>query len=182
MPFTFSPAALPGVVIIEPSPVLDARGFLMETYKKSAFLAAGVDVAFVQENHSRSIRGTLRGLHLQGAPRAQAKLVRVTEGTVFEVVADVRQQSPTFRQWVSVTLSADNRRSLFIPAGYAHGFCVISAGADVLYKMSEEYAPDLELGIRWDDPMLAIDWPIRTPLLSERDRKWPGLVDCAFPP
>src|SRR4051812_41321781 len=119
MPFTFTPAALPGVVIIEPQVFSDARGFLMETYKRSEFVSAGVDVEFVQENHSRSVYGTLRGLHLQRPPKAQAKLVRVVDGVVFEVVADVRQGSVTFGQWVGFTLSGNNRRSLFVPSGYA---------------------------------------------------------------
>jgi dTDP-4-dehydrorhamnose 3,5-epimerase len=177
MPLTFTPTTLPGVVIIEPKVFSDERGFLMETYKKSEFAAVGLEAEFVQENHSRSIRGTLRGLHLQRPPKAQAKLVRVIDGTVFEVVADVRQGSSTFRRWVSFTLSADNQRSLFIPAGYAHGFCVVSDEAQVVYKTTEEYAPDLEWGVRWDDPMLAIAWPVSSPLLSRRDTQWPSLSD-----
>ena len=177
MALTFTPAALSGVVLIEPKIFSDERGFLMETYKKSEFAAAGLEVEFVQENHSRSIRGTLRGLHLQRPPRAQAKLVRVIDGTVFEVVADVRRGSPTFRQWVGFTLSADNRRSLFIPVGYAHGFCLVSDEAQVVYKTTEEYAPALEWGVRWDDPMLAITWPVSAPLLSRRDTEWPPLSD-----
>lgn len=175
MSLTFTPAALPGVLIIEPKIFTDERGYLMETYKKSAFVAAGVNADFVQENHSRSVFGTLRGLHRQRDPKAQAKLVRVIEGTVFEVVADVRRESPTFGQWVSFVLSAENRRSLFVPAGYAHGFCVTSAEAQVVYKMTAEYAPELEDGVRWDDPVLGITWPISSPLLSVRDACWPGL-------
>ena len=175
MPLRFTPATLPGVVIIEPKVFSDERGFLMETYKKSEFAAAGLETEFVQENHSRSIRGTLRGLHLQRPPRAQAKLVRVIDGTVFEVVADVQRDSPTFCQWVSFTLSADNQRSLFIPAGYVHGFCVLSSEAQVVYKTTAEYAPQLESGVRWDDPLLAIRWPVEIPILSERDSRWPLL-------
>src|SRR5690242_12312157 len=175
MALTFTPAGLPGVIIIEPKVLTDERGYLMETYKRSEFVAAGVDAEFVQENHSRSLYGTLRGLHLQHEPKAQAKLVRVIDGSVFEVVADVRRDSPTFGQWVSFTLSADNRRSLFVPAGYAHGFCVTSAEAQVVYKMTAEYAPELEWGVRWDDPLLGIAWPISSPLLSVRDSRWPVL-------
>jgi dTDP-4-dehydrorhamnose 3,5-epimerase len=179
MSLIFTPAALPGVMIIEPKVVADERGYLMETYKRSEFVAAGVNADFVQENHSRSLYGTLRGLHLQRQPKAQAKLVRVIDGTVFEVVADVRRDSPTFGQWTSVILSAENRRSLFVPAGYAHGFCVTSAEAQVVYKMTAEYAPELEGGVRWDDPLLAIVWPISSPRLSVRDSRWPGLSeDC----
>jgi dTDP-4-dehydrorhamnose 3,5-epimerase len=175
MPLIFTPAALPGVMIIEAKVFADERGYLMETYKRSEFAAAGVRAQFVQENHSRSLYGTLRGLHLQREPKAQAKLVRVTEGTVFEVVADVQRESPTFGQWIGITLSAENRRSLFVPAGYAHGFCVTSAEAEVVYKMTEEYAPELEWGVRWDDPVLGITWPISSPRLSARDSQWPAL-------
>jgi len=177
MSLIFTPAGLPGVTIIEPKVFADDRGYLMETYKRSQFVAAGLTAVFVQENHSRSVFGTLRGLHLQRAPKAQAKLVRVIAGAVFEVVADVQRESPTFGRWVSFTLSADNRRSLFVPAGYAHGFCVTSAEAQVVYKMTEEYAPELESGVRWGDPVLAITWPISTPLLSARDSRWPLLSE-----
>ena len=176
MPLIFTPAGLPGVLIIEPKVLSDDRGYLMETYKRSEFVAAGINADFVQENHSQSSYGTLRGLHFQREPKAQAKLVRVIEGTVFEVVADVRRESPTFAQWASFTLSAENRRSLFVPAGYAHGFCVTSVEAQVVYKMTAEYAPELEGGVRWDDPVLGITWPISSPRLSVRDTRWPGLT------
>jgi dTDP-4-dehydrorhamnose 3,5-epimerase len=176
MPFTFKPTALPGVTIIEPTVFEDHRGFFMETYRKSEFAAAGIDVEFVQDNQSRSVQGTLRGLHLQRPPRAQAKLVRVLEGEVFDVAADVRLDSPTYGQWVSVVLSSENRRSVFIPAGYAHGFCVVSAQAQILYMTSDEYAPNLEWGVRWDDPLLAIPWPCEAPRLSERDQRWAYLA------
>jgi dTDP-4-dehydrorhamnose 3,5-epimerase len=176
MPFTFSQTSLPGVTIIEPGVFTDHRGFFMETYKKSEFAAAGIDADFVQDNHSRSVRGTLRGLHLQRAPKAQAKLVRVLEGEVFDVAADIRPDSPTYGAWVSVVLSSENRRSVFIPAGYAHGFCVVSAEAQILYKTTDEYAPELEWGVRWNDPLLAIRWPISDPRLSPRDERWPLLA------
>jgi dTDP-4-dehydrorhamnose 3,5-epimerase len=175
MPFTFQPTALPGVVIIEAEVFSDDRGFFMETYKRSSFAAAGVALDFVQENHSRSSRGTLRGLHGQRAPRAQGKLVRSISGEIFDVAVDIRPGSPTFGRWVSVTLSGENRRSVYIPPGYAHGFCVVSPEAEVIYKTTEEYAPELEFGVRWDDPTLAIPWPIASPRLSERDRRWPRL-------
>lgn len=175
MPLQFHPTALPGVVVIEPTVHGDARGFLMETYKASEFAAAGIDVRFVQENHSRSVRGTLRGLHFQRAPKAQGKLIRVIEGEIFDVAVDVRPESPTFKRWVSVVLSAANRRSVFVPAGYAHGFCVTSPEAQVVYKTTAEYAPELEAGLRWDDPELGIDWPLRDPILSARDSRLPRL-------
>ncbi len=173
MPSTFESTSLAGVVITVPKVFGDARGFLMETYKRSEFEAAGLPMTFVQENHSRSSAGTLRGLHYQREPKAQGKLVRVVRGEVFDVAVDIRKGSATFGRWVGVTLSADNRTSMYIPPGFAHGFCVVSPDAEVIYKTTEEYAPDLELGIRWDDPALGIDWPIATPTLSERDRQWP---------
>jgi dTDP-4-dehydrorhamnose 3,5-epimerase len=179
MPFIFTPAALPGMVVIEPKVFADDRGFFMETYKKSDFVPAGIDVEFVQENHSKSVAGTLRGLHLQRPPKAQGKLVRVIQGEIFDVAADIRRDSPTFGRWVSVTLSAGNRRSVFIPAGYAHGFCVVSPQAEVVYKTTDEYAPELEWGVRWDDPELGIPWPVSEPLLSPRDSKWPALTRIA---
>jgi dTDP-4-dehydrorhamnose 3,5-epimerase len=177
MPFTFHPTALPGVTIVEPAVFGDDRGFFMETYKRSDFVAAGIDLPFVQENHSRSVRGTLRGLHAQRPPRAQGKLVRAIEGEVFDVAVDIRPDSPTFGRWVSVVLSQENRRSVFVPAGYAHGFCVISDEAQVIYKTTDEYAPETEYGVRWDDPTLAIPWPVKTPRLSSRDTQWPLLRD-----
>jgi dTDP-4-dehydrorhamnose 3,5-epimerase len=179
MPFTFHQTDLPGVVIIEPKVFSDGRGFFMEAYKKSDFAAAGIDVNFVQENHSRSVGGTLRGLHFQRAPKAQCKLVRVVQGQIFDVVVDLRPDSPTFSRWISVELSSENPRSLFVPAEYAHGFCVTGAEAYVVYHTSEEYSPDLESGVRWDDPRLAIAWPIAQPRLSERDRRWPPLSEVS---
>jgi dTDP-4-dehydrorhamnose 3,5-epimerase len=179
MPFTFYRTQLPGVVIIEPKVFADDRGFFVETYKRSDFVAGGIDVDFVQENHSKSVRGTLRGLHFQHPPKAQAKLVRAIEGEVFDVVVDIQKGSPTFGRWEAVLLSAENRRSVYVPAGYAHGFCVTSAEAQVVYKTSAEYAPELEDGVRWDDPALAIPWPITGPILSPRDGRWPTLSDLA---
>lgn len=179
MPFSFQPTALSGVVIIEPSVFPDDRGFFMETYQRSTFAAAGITDVFVQENCSRSSHATLRGLHGQRAPRAQAKLVRVVFGEVFDVAVDVRRGSPTFGHWVSTNLSAANRLSVYIPAGYVHGFCVVSSEAEVVYKTTEEYAPDLEFGVRWDDPTLAIPWPIAAPRLSGRDKRWPSLAELS---
>lgn len=177
MPFTFHQTDLPGLVVIEPKVFADDRGFFMETYKRSEFEAAGLATAFVQENHSRSLAGTLRGLHAQREPRAQGKLVRVIRGEVFDVAVDIRPGSATFGRWVSVVLSAGNRRSVYVPAGCVHGFCVVSAEAEVLYKTTDEYVPELEYGVRWDDPALAIPWPVSAPILSERDRRWPTLAE-----
>jgi dTDP-4-dehydrorhamnose 3,5-epimerase len=177
MPFTFQPTQLSGVVIVEPTLFADDRGFFVETYKQSDFVVAGIDVVFVQENQSKSVRGTLRGLHFQRAPKMQAKLVRAIEGEIFDVVVDIRKESPTFGRWEVVLLSAENRRSIYVPAGYAHGFCVTSAEAQVVYKTSAEYAPELEGGVRWNDPALAIPWPIAGPILSRRDEQWPNLAE-----
>jgi dTDP-4-dehydrorhamnose 3,5-epimerase len=177
MPFTFEPTALPGIIIVEPRVFADERGFFMETYKRSDFAAYGIDATFVQENQSRSTRGTLRGLHAQRAPKAQGKLVRALAGEIFDVAADVTPGSPTYGRWVAVTLSGENRRAIYIPSGYVHGFCVVSAEAEVVYKTTDEYAPGLEYGVRWDDPTLAIPWPVASPRLSERDRRWPLLTE-----
>ncbi len=173
MPFTFEPTKIPDVVRILPKVFADDRGFLMETYKRSAFDVLTRGVPLVQENHSASSRGTLRGLHYQREPKAQGKLVRVIVGAIFDVAVDIREGSPTFAKWVGVTLSAENRESLYVPPGFAHGFCVVSDRAEVIYKTTEEYAPELEHGIPWNDPALAIDWPTPTPVLSPRDERWP---------
>jgi len=168
---------LPGVLIVEPDVFEDARGFFFESYSLKKYAALGITDAFVQDNHSLSARGTLRGLHYQTAP-GQAKLVRVTRGAVLDVAVDIRWGSPTFGRWVGVELSAENRRQLYIPVGFAHGFCVTSDTAEFLYKCSSYYAPALERGIAWDDPDLAIAWPVTDPVLSERDRVHPRLRDA----
>ncbi|MSO56687.1 MAG: dTDP-4-dehydrorhamnose 3,5-epimerase [Acidobacteria bacterium] len=176
MPFNFQPLAIPGVVLIVPRVLDDPRGFFIETYKRSEFAAAGINDVFVQENHSCSERGVLRGLHFQRAPHGQNKLVRVVSGQVFDVAVDLRPDSPTSGHWVGVSLSAADRKSLYIPSWCAHGFCVISNRAEVVYLTSTEYAPDHESGVMWNDPALAIDWPVRNPIVSERDRRWPPLA------
>jgi dTDP-4-dehydrorhamnose 3,5-epimerase len=181
MPLSFEPTALPGVIVIVPKVFSDDRGFLMETFKQSEFEAAGLRLSLVQENHSRSTLGTLRGLHYQREPKAQGKLVRVISGEIFDVAVDIRRGSPTFGRWIGVSISAANRKSIYIPPGFAHGFCVTSADADVIYKTTEEYAPEYEDGIRWDDPELAIAWPIATPTLSARDQRWPSLAESVSP-
>ena len=168
--------ALPDVKIVEPDFFGDARGFFYESYSYQKYAAAGIEDEFVQDNHSRSARGVLRGLHYQLPPAGQAKLVRVVVGAVWDVAVDIRHDSPTFGQWVGVTLSAENRRQLYVPVGFAHGFCVTSDVAEFLYKTSDYYAPDLERGIAWNDPDLAIPWPAETPLLSARDQVYPRLA------
>jgi dTDP-4-dehydrorhamnose 3,5-epimerase len=168
---------LPGVLVITPRVFQDPRGFFFESYNQGSFLAHGIDTVFVQDNHSRSVRGTLRGLHFQLPPAAQAKLVRVCRGLIWDVAVDIRAGSPTFGQWVGVELSADNFRQLYVPSGFAHGFCVLSDEAEVLYKSSYVYSPAHEQGIRWDDPEIGIVWPLGEPLLSGRDQRAASLAD-----
>ena len=165
--------SLPEVLILEPKVFGDDRGFFMESFNQQAFDAAvGHPVTFVQDNHSRSARGVLRGLHYQLPPHEQGKLVRVTAGRVFDVAVDVRRSSANRGRWVGVELSAENHRQLWIPAGFAHGFLVLSDGADFLYKTTGYYAPQAEAGVRWDDPVLHIDWPDAgvKPILADKDR------------
>lgn len=169
------PTAIEGVFVLEPKVFGDARGFFMESYNRRAFReATGLDIDFVQDNHSRSRKGVLRGLHYQ-IQQPQGKLVRVTSGAVFDVAVDIRRGSPTFGRWVGVELSADNHRQLWVPPGMAHGFVVLSDSADFLYKTTDYYAPQFERSIAWNDPTIGIDWPlaahgITEPLLSDKDR------------
>ena len=176
MPFDFTPLAIPEVILITPSVHGDSRGFFMETYKRSDFAAAGIDDIFVQENHSSSVGGVLRGLHFQRPPLAQSKLVRVIAGRIFDVAVDLRPGSPTRGAWVGAELSSDEKRMMYVPAWCAHGFCVLSERAEVVYHMSTEYSPDHESGIMWNDPALGITWPVAEPILSERDKQWPLLA------
>ena len=159
---------LRGVFLVEPVVHRDARGFFLESFHEQKYARAGIDSHFVQDNHSRSGQGTLRGLHLQH-PHGQAKLVRVLQGSVFDVAVDVRLGSPQFGEWVGVELSAESQHQLFVPAGFAHGFAVTSETAEFEYKCSEFYEPSAELVVRWDDPAIGIDWPIEDPTLSQRD-------------
>ena len=171
-----TPTAIDGVVILEPKVFGDERGFFLESFNQQAFnQAVGQDTCFVQDNHSRSARGVLRGLHGQREPHAQGKLVRVTQGSVFDVAVDVRPGSPTCGQWVGVELSGSNHRQLWLPPGLAHGFLVTSDSADFLYKTTAYYHPGAEFSIRWDDPTLAIAWPLSgiTPALSAKDAAAP---------
>lgn len=176
MPFSFEQLPLDGLVLIKPRVFEDERGYFMETYKESEFASAGIRDKFVQGNLSFSRKGVLRGIHYQEAPRAQAKLVRVLEGEIFDVVVDIRPQSPSFGRWQSVLLSAENKHSLYVPSWFAHGFCVLSDTALVLYDVNAEYSPEHERGIPWDDPTLDIAWPVKLPIVSERDRTWPGIA------
>jgi dTDP-4-dehydrorhamnose 3,5-epimerase len=166
---------LPGVLVIEPDVMRDGRGFFVETYHAPRYKEHGIAAAFVQDNHSRSIGGTVRGLHLQ-LRHLQGKLIRVIEGEVFDVAVDVRRGSPTFGKWVGVALSAENFKQCFVPAGFAHGFCVVSAVAQVEYKCTDVYDRASEIGIAWNDPAIGIRWPVAVPILSDRDERNPTLA------
>lgn len=168
------PTALPGVVLIRPSVFDDTRGFLLEVYHAEMYTAAGLSATFVQDTWSHSRQATVRGLHYQ-LRRPQGKLVWVVHGEVLDVVADIRPGSPTFRRWVAARLGSDSRYQLWIPPGYAHGFCVLSEAADVLYKCTDVYDPADQFTVRWDDPEIGIEWPIRIPVLSARDACAPCL-------
>lgn len=168
------PTALPEVIVIEPRLFGDARGFFVETWNSARYREAGIALDFVQDNLSRSRKGTLRGLHFQ-EPDSQGKLVSVLSGAVFDVVVDIRHGSPRFGQWVGMELDAESRRQMWIPPGFAHGFCVLSETADFFYKCTALYNPQAEHTVRWDDPALAINWPVSSPVLSQRDATAPFL-------
>jgi dTDP-4-dehydrorhamnose 3,5-epimerase len=174
------PTSIPDVLIIEPKVFGDDRGFFFESYNERLFFeATGLDVNFIQDNHSRSVKNVLRGLHYQLPPAAQGKLVRCVVGEVFDVAVDIRRSSPTCGQWVGVHLSAENKRQIWIPAGFAHGFLVLSAVAEFLYKTTDYYAPACDRAILWNDPELAIIWPsIDTPQLSSKDCSAPRFADA----
>ena len=173
----FVPAAVPGVIIIEPDVHQDRRGFFLETYHADKYRAGGIPDVFVQDNHSRSTRGTIRGLHLQ-LKHPQGKLLRVIEGEIFDVAVDVRRGSPTFGKWVGVSVSAENFKQVYIPKGFAHGFAVLSDIAQVEYKCTDVYDAASEIGIAWDDPAIGITWPVSNPVLSDRDTRHPRLADA----
>ncbi|RYZ67275.1 MAG: dTDP-4-dehydrorhamnose 3,5-epimerase [Proteobacteria bacterium] len=176
----FVPTAIPDVVMIEPRVFADPRGFFLESWNAKAFADAGLDVAFVQDNHSKSSRGTLRGLHYQ-LQHTQGKLVRVTHGEVFDVAVDLRRSSPTFGRWVGVTLSAENHRMLWVPPGFGHGFYVVSESAEFLYKCTDLYDPSSERSLIWNDPDVGIEWPLvdgSELLLSDKDRKGKRLAEA----
>lgn len=170
-------APLSGIIIIEPRVFADERGFFYESHQEKRYLDAGIP-PLVQDNISRSKQHALRGLHYQ-LPQSQGKLVWVTRGKVWDVMVDIRRSSPTYKQWFALTLSDDEPRQIYIPPGFAHGFCVLSAEADFCYKCTDYYSPETEQGILWNDPELAIDWPIATPLLSPKDAAYPTLNEIA---
>lgn len=171
----FSETDLPGVVLVEPKVHRDERGFFLETYHRQKYADGGIDATFVQDNHSRSEKGILRGLHAQGR-RPQGKLVRAVEGAIFDVAVDIRRGSPTYAKWVGVVLSAESFHQLWVPPGFAHGFCVLTDSAQVEYKCTELYDPTDEIAVAWDDPEIAIAWPVEEPMLSAKDRAAPRLA------
>ena len=176
MPLTFIETDLPGVLIIEPAVFKDSRGYFLETYQYDRYSANGLDARFVQDNHSHSIKGTLRGLHYQ-LKQPQGKLLYVIKGEILDVAVDIRKGAPSFGKWISVMLSVENKRQLYVPPGYAHGFYVLSEEADVVYKCTDFYAPNDEYGIIWNDPAIGIDWPEISPVLLDKDSKYKGLKD-----
>jgi dTDP-4-dehydrorhamnose 3,5-epimerase len=170
------PTKLPGAVIVEPKVFGDSRGYFLESFNADRYLAAGLPDAFVQDNVSMSLRGVLRGLHMQ-SPHPQGKLVQVLFGEVFDVAVDARAGSPTFGQWVGVTLSAENKRQFFIPEGFLHGFCVTSESAVFAYKCTDLYHPEADCGVIWNDPNIGIEWPVAHPVVSDKDVRSPRLCD-----
>lgn len=170
---------LDGVVIIEPDVFGDNRGFFMESWNKKKMEEVGLYYDFVQDNHSKStVKGTLRGIHFQKGDKAQAKLVRCVKGTVLDVAVDLRKNSPTFKQWVGVELSGENKKQLLIPRGFGHGFVTLTDDVEFLYKADNYYAPEADAGIRWNDSEIGVEWGAENPILSEKDKKNPFLKDC----
>lgn len=176
MPLCVTSTALEGLIIIEPVVFRDARGYFLETYHYQKYQDLGLSRAFVQDNHSHSRRGTLRGLHYQ-LRQPQGKLLYVIAGEIFDVAVDIRHGSPTFGAWIGIALSSENKRQVFIPEGFAHGFCVVSTEADVIYKCTDFYVPEDEYGILWSDPGIGITWPVSDPLISPKDSSNPQLGD-----
>ena len=170
----FTPARLEGPILVEPREFADERGFFLETYRRHEFVGAGIDADFVQDNHSRSTQGTVRGLHFQSAP-GQAKLVRVARGRAFDVVVDLRHRSPTFGEWEGFQLDDVAHHQLYIPIGFAHGFCALSGVVDLVYKVGAYYDPATERGILWNDPEIGIEWPVERATVSRRDLANPPL-------
>jgi dTDP-4-dehydrorhamnose 3,5-epimerase len=178
MPFEFIPLGLQGLMLVKPKVFGDDRGFFLELYKHSEYLAAGIADHLVQDNYSRSSQGVLRGLHYQKHPKAQGKLVTCLRGLIYDVAVDIRRGSAGFGKWMAVELSDTNRHLLYVPPGFAHGFQVVSDTAEVMYKCTDEYAPAEDRGILWSDPDLAIAWPVKEPVLSGKDRIHPRLRDA----
>ena len=169
---------IPGVLVVTPKVFGDERGFFLETYNKEDFQQAGIEPEFVQDNHSKSTQGVVRGLHYQ-KKFPQGKLIWVIQGEVLDVIVDIRRGSPTFAKWISILISAENKKQVWIPGGLAHGFSVLSETAEFCYKVTDYYHPEDEGGIRWNDPQLKIDWQVQNPLLSEKDRQLPLLAEAA---
>ena len=180
MPFEFEKTKLEGAVLIKPRVFTDDRGFFVETYKKSDFAARGIPEEFVQDNHSKSTKGVLRGLHYQKGAAAQGKLVRCVAGAILDVGVDIRPGSPTFGKWLSAELTAANAHMLYLPPGFAHGFLVLSDIAEIMYKCTTEYSPKDDGGIIWNDPALNIDWGIKNPILSGKDQLLPHFKDAVL--
>ncbi len=174
MSFIFKKLTIPEIILIEPKVYSDNRGFFFENFKESNFISNGI-TKFVQDNFSHSIQGVIRGLHYQNNPKSQDKLITVLNGEIFDVAVDIRKNSPTYGKWVAEILSKNNHKSLYIPKGFAHGFCVLSKEADVLYKVSNEYSPKDERGVIWNDPTIKIPWSVEKPIISEKDSKLPLL-------
>lgn len=177
MSFNFKRLEIPGVILIEPRVLEDERGFFMETYKWTDFVEFGIKERFVQDNHSKSVaKGVLRGLHFQKKPMGQAKLVRAIAGSIFDVAVDIRKNSPTYGKWISAFLSAENKKMLFIPEGFAHGFCTLEENTEVIYKCTNVYSTEDERGLIWNDKDINIQWPIENPILSEKDSELPTFL------
>lgn len=181
MNFDFKRLDIPEVVLVTADASTDARGFFSERYKRSVFAAAGIEDAFVQDNHSYSGKNVLRGLHYQAPPKAHSKLVSVILGEILDIAVDIRRGSPSYGRYVSAVLSGRNRRQLYLPPGFAHGFRVLSDEAHVVYKLSSEHSPEHDRGILWNDPAIGIDWGVEPPVLSERDRRQPALAAADTP-
>lgn len=178
MSFIFEKTSLTEVMLITPKVFEDNRGFFMESYKQSEFFVNGITETFIQDNHSKSSKGVLRGLHYQKNPKAQGKLVKCIKGEIFDVAVDIRKKSPFFGKWVGEILSEENKKMLYIPAGFAHGFLVLSKTAEILYKSTNEYSPENDRGILWNDPEININWNTNNPIISEKDKKQPFLKDA----
>ncbi|HII07508.1 MAG TPA: dTDP-4-dehydrorhamnose 3,5-epimerase [Methanotrichaceae archaeon] len=179
MPFEFKRLEIPEAILIKPKVYEDDRGFFLETYKKQDMENIGIKTEFVQDNHSRSERGVLRGLHFQKEPYSQAKIVRCVRGKIYDVAVDLRKNSPTFSRYLGLVLSEQNKHQLFVPRGCAHGFLVLSDVAEVVYKVDNVYAPEYEEGLIWSDPEVDVSWPLNDLIISKRDRFWPTLKDLA---
>ena len=178
MPFTFTKLEIPEVILIKPQLFHDNRGYFAEVFKDTEFKKNGINHSFVQDNHSKSKKGVLRGLHYQKMPIPQGKLVQVIHGSIFDVAVDLRQGSPTYGKWVSAILSAENHHMLWVPPGFAHGFLSLEDNTDVMYKVTNEFKADLDRSLRWNDPKINVEWPLKNPELSEKDKAAPAWNDA----